>query len=406
MFRSNLESSGAAAVGFKNHPSLTLIGKIFSPQDNFSAFHARGGLNMLGLQDMYLDTSGANSSATLSPPSTPLTPLTPDPTTAAQTTHFPFLADSAAAANTLLLQRQYHYHLLLQQQQQQLALAQHQLALAASAAAASANHQQKDEIARSLKIFAQVTTGAAENAAGSVQDVMQEFATNGYASDDLSRFAYGSTPPQPQTPPPSQQQQGMHLPLGRSPVQLQSNGANLMSNPLATHWLNNYREQLNNVWRNMSYMPAASSTVGLQAQAQAQVQAAATVSPNLGVGMGLGLPVQADQLRGASNPTNNNNKVYKRYNSKVKEISRHCVFCENNNEPEAVVNSHTVRDNFNRVLCPKLRTYVCPICGASGDSAHTIKYCPKKPIITMEDAIKAESFRLAKSSYYKQQMKV
>ncbi|KQS38795.1 protein nanos isoform X2 [Drosophila erecta] len=388
MFRSNLESSGV-------------------PADNFSAFHARGGLNMLGLQDMYLDTSGANSSATLSPPSTPLTPLTPDPSTAAQTTHFPFLADSAAAANTLLLQRQYHYHLLLQQQQQQLALAQHQLALAASAAAASANHQQKDEIARSLKIFAQVTTGAAENAVGTVQDVMQEFATNGYASDDLSRFSYGSAPPQAQTPPPSQQQQqqGLHLPLGRNTAQLHSNGANLMSNPLATHWLNNYREQLNNVWRNMSYMPAVSSTVGLQAQAQ--VQAAATVSPNLGVGMGLGLPVQADQLRGASNPSNNNNnKVYKRYNSKVKEISRHCVFCENNNEPEAVVNSHTVRDNFNRVLCPKLRTYVCPICGASGDSAHTIKYCPKKPIITMEDAIKAESFRLAKSSYYKQQMKV
>lgn len=90
----------------------------------------------------------------------------------------------------------------------------------------------------------------------------------------------------------------------------------------------------------------------------------------------------------------------------LQQISRHCVFCENNNEPEAVINSHSVRDNFNRVLCPKLRTYVCPICGASGDSAHTIKYCPKKPIITMEDAIKAESFRLAKSSYYKQQMKV
>nr|NP_001262723.1 nanos, isoform B [Drosophila melanogaster]AGB96103.1 nanos, isoform B [Drosophila melanogaster] len=382
MFRSNLEGSGAAA-------------------DNFSAFHARGGLNILGLQDMYLDTSGANSSATLSPP---ITPVTPDPSTSAQSTHFPFLADSAATANSLLMQRQYHYHLLLQQQQQ-LAMAQHQLALAASAAAASASHQQTDEIARSLKIFAQVTTGAAENAAGSMQDVMQEFATNGYASDDLGRMSYGSAPPQVQMPPQQQhqQQQGLHLPLGRNPAQLQTNGGNLMPIPLATHWLNNYREHLNNVWRNMSYIPAAPNTMGLQAQT------AATVSTNLGVGMGLGLPVQGEQLRGASNSSNNNNnnnKVYKRYNSKAKEISRHCVFCENNNEPEAVINSHSVRDNFNRVLCPKLRTYVCPICGASGDSAHTIKYCPKKPIITMEDAIKAESFRLAKSSYYKQQMKV
>ncbi|KAI8045423.1 protein nanos [Drosophila gunungcola] len=384
MFRSNLEASGAA--------------------DNFAAFHARGGLNMLGLQDMFLDTSGANSSATLSPPSTPLTPLTPDPSTAAQTTHFPLLADSAAAANTLLLQRQYHYHLLLQQQQQQLALAQHQLALAASAAAASANHQQKDEIARSLKIFAQLTTGAAENAAGPTQDAMQEFASNGYVSDDLSRFSYGSVPTRAQTPPPQQQQPGMYLPQGRNPVQQPASSGNLipMPAPLATHWLHNYREQLNNVWRNMSYMPATTSVVGLQAQA------AVSMAPNLSVGVGQGLPIQTEQQRGASNPSNNINKVHKRYNnnSKAKEISRHCVFCENNNEPEAVVNSHTVRDNFNRVLCPKLRTYVCPICGASGDSAHTIKYCPKKPIITMEDAIKAESFRLAKSSYYKQQMKV
>lgn len=157
MFRSNLEGSGAAAVGVANPPSLTQTGKIFQLQDNFSAFHARGGLNILGLQDMYLDTSGANSSATLSPP---ITPVTPDPSTSAQSTHFPFLADSAATANSLLMQRQYHYHLLLQQQQQ-LAMAQHQLALAASAAAASASHQQTDEIARSLKIFAQVTTGAA-----------------------------------------------------------------------------------------------------------------------------------------------------------------------------------------------------------------------------------------------------
>lgn len=157
MFRSNLEGSGAAAVGVANPPSLAQSGKIFQLQDNFSAFHARGGLNILGLQDMYLDTSGANSSATLSPP---ITPVTPDPSTSAQSTHFPFLADSAATANSLLMQRQYHYHLLLQQQQQ-LAMAQHQLALAASAAAASASHQQTDEIARSLKIFAQVTTGAA-----------------------------------------------------------------------------------------------------------------------------------------------------------------------------------------------------------------------------------------------------
>lgn len=109
---------------------------------------------------MYLDTASHNisppvSSAALSPPTTP---LTPEPTMSP--TQFPLLTDSsevnmnASAASTLFLQRQYHYH-LLQQQQQQLALAQHQLALAASAAAA--NHQQKDEIAHSLKMFVLVT---------------------------------------------------------------------------------------------------------------------------------------------------------------------------------------------------------------------------------------------------------
>lgn len=86
--------------------------------------------------------------------------------------------------------------------------------------------------------------------------------------------------------------------------------------------------------------------------------------------------------------------------------AKHCVFCENNNEPDAVVKSHAVRDSLGRVLCPKLRTYICPICKASGDQAHTVKYCPQKPIITMEDAVNAESFRLAKGTYYKQQMKV
>uniref|UniRef100_A0A1A9UYY7 Nanos-type domain-containing protein n=1 Tax=Glossina austeni TaxID=7395 RepID=A0A1A9UYY7_GLOAU len=98
---------------------------------------------------------------------------------------------------------------------------------------------------------------------------------------------------------------------------------------------------------------------------------------------------------------NNNQKklTRNRYNGTRNEkyISpKHCVFCENNNEPEAVVRSHAVRDSAGRVLCPKLRTYTCPICGSSGDNAHTIKYCPQKPIVTMEDAVNAQSLRLHK----------
>lgn len=53
-----------------------------------------------------------------------------------------------------------------------------------------------------------------------------------------------------------------------------------------------------------------------------------------------------------------------------------CVFCRNNNEKEQFYTSHTLKDSSNNVTCPILRLYQCPICHASGDQAHTIKYCP------------------------------
>lgn len=80
----------------------------------------------------------------------------------------------------------------------------------------------------------------------------------------------------------------------------------------------------------------------------------------------------------------------------IQTTENRCVFCSNNNEPLEVIKSHSVRDTFGRVLCPKLRTYVCPICNCSGDKAHTIKYCPKKPVITMEDSIMLECIKYNK----------
>ena len=53
-----------------------------------------------------------------------------------------------------------------------------------------------------------------------------------------------------------------------------------------------------------------------------------------------------------------------------------CVFCRNNGEPLSVYGSHILKDCQGRVTCPILRRYTCPICGCSGDNAHTIKYCP------------------------------
>ena len=53
-----------------------------------------------------------------------------------------------------------------------------------------------------------------------------------------------------------------------------------------------------------------------------------------------------------------------------------CVFCRNNGEAEAIYQSHILKDSTGRVLCPVLRAYTCPNCHASGDDAHTLKYCP------------------------------
>ncbi|VDP75252.1 unnamed protein product [Schistosoma mattheei] len=36
-----------------------------------------------------------------------------------------------------------------------------------------------------------------------------------------------------------------------------------------------------------------------------------------------------------------------------------------------------VKDRFGRVTCPILRKFTCPLCGATKDRAHTIRYCPR-----------------------------
>lgn len=43
---------------------------------------------------------------------------------------------------------------------------------------------------------------------------------------------------------------------------------------------------------------------------------------------------------------------------------------------------HRLKDETGNILCPRLRKHVCPTCQATGDKAHTQKYCPRrmKPI--------------------------
>lgn len=53
-----------------------------------------------------------------------------------------------------------------------------------------------------------------------------------------------------------------------------------------------------------------------------------------------------------------------------------CNFCKHNGESKKVYSSHTLKRADGVVVCPILRNYTCPLCGATADKAHTLKYCP------------------------------
>jgi len=59
-----------------------------------------------------------------------------------------------------------------------------------------------------------------------------------------------------------------------------------------------------------------------------------------------------------------------------KEV-KHCSLCFHNGEPEEFYSSHNLKTRDGRVVtCPVLRKFVCNICGATADRAHTLRYCP------------------------------
>nr|XP_055056537.1 nanos homolog 1 [Misgurnus anguillicaudatus] len=53
-----------------------------------------------------------------------------------------------------------------------------------------------------------------------------------------------------------------------------------------------------------------------------------------------------------------------------------CGFCKHNGEAVEVYTSHRLKSKDGKIVCPVLRTYVCPVCSATGDWAHTRQHCP------------------------------
>ncbi|KAG8143598.1 hypothetical protein E2320_000800 [Naja naja] len=53
-----------------------------------------------------------------------------------------------------------------------------------------------------------------------------------------------------------------------------------------------------------------------------------------------------------------------------------CNLCKHNGESKKVYSSHALKRADGVVVCPILRNYTCPLCGATADKAHTLKYCP------------------------------
>ncbi|XP_038208970.1 uncharacterized protein LOC119830147 [Zerene cesonia] len=84
-----------------------------------------------------------------------------------------------------------------------------------------------------------------------------------------------------------------------------------------------------------------------------------------------------------------------RVQEKIKKTEMECRFCKNNGEREQFYRTHWLRVE-GRVTCPVLRALVCRQCGAHGDRAHTLKYCPlTSPAQRKKSAAMMQSVRLA-----------
>lgn len=63
-------------------------------------------------------------------------------------------------------------------------------------------------------------------------------------------------------------------------------------------------------------------------------------------------------------------------NKKCWSTRKFCNFCRQNGHMSEYYEGHRLRDGSGRLECPILRAHVCDVCGATGDEAHTLSYCP------------------------------
>lgn len=86
------------------------------------------------------------------------------------------------------------------------------------------------------------------------------------------------------------------------------------------------------------------------------------------------------QHQAAPKRSDNFDFTYMIYQAKIRQAKSgkrvFCSFCRNNDEDEVIYTSHQLKDSLGRVTCPILKAHACPICGATGDLSHTLKYCP------------------------------
>jgi hypothetical protein len=61
----------------------------------------------------------------------------------------------------------------------------------------------------------------------------------------------------------------------------------------------------------------------------------------------------------------------------VSPSEKFCAFCKHNKERKSFWLGHYLKDDVGNVTCPILSKYKCPICGATGTNAHTVKHCPQ-----------------------------